>query len=393
VSEKPLTVFVGGPFSAAMRITPEGVEFDAHLRAAYESVHGHIRGLGFNLLSSHITDSFGAKFNECELVDRDNGWVSECDIYLALLPLDSAGNPYRSDGTYVEAGLAIAQRKRVLLVMEGRHHPAQSYYVRNLDCLPSVTILDWDDFMKDPASRLRAEAAGIAAVAGAGGVVREHTTDPEEVIARLGRQETVEEVEVNGVTFKVMPGVLSPKLSHAPDYLMANWEIKKGARVLDLGCGCGILGISALAQGAGSLVALDKNPQAVENTLLNLRSLGFESVATAKLSDTYNALAAEERFDIIILSPPYWDRPPRSPLANSCYDEDYRFLTGAIRGITRHLTKDGQVFIIFSNQGDVPRLVREIQRSGLFIERLIVHSPSSPNGHSRIFFELKMHSE
>lgn len=389
MSRRSITVFVGGPFSAAMRVTATGVDFDPRLRAAYETIHNHVRALGFTLLSSHITDSFGAAFEERELVPRDNNWVTECDLYLAILPLDSAGNPYRTDGTFVEAGLAIAHQKRVLFVMEGRNHPGQSYYVRNLDCVSTLKILEWDEFMSDPASYIKAEADNLAR-AGRAGSAREHTTDPEEVIARLERQEEIEEVVVNGLNFKVLPGVLSPKLSHAPDYLMADWVIRKGDRVLDLGCGCGILGISALKQGAGSLVALDKNPRAVENTSLNLSSLGLEKFGTVKLSDTYGALDGSERFDVILLSPPYWDRPPDSPLANSCYDEDYRFLTGAIRGAPRHLVKGGRVFIIFSNQGDVSRLVREIQSSGLLIERLIVHSPSSPGGHSRIFFELKM---
>jgi tRNA1(Val) A37 N6-methylase TrmN6 len=390
--KQPITVFVGGPFSAAMKITSDGMEFDARLRSSFETVHRHIREIGLRLLSSHITDSFGAKFEESELVLRDNTWVKECNIYLALLPLDSQGFPYRSDGTFMEAGIAIASGKRVVLVMEGPDHPSQSYYVRNTDAVPTVKIIEWNEFMADPVSILKEEVERIAD-APATGVQREHTTDPDDVIARLSLQSDVEEVIVNGTLFRVLPGVLSPKLSHAPDYLMANWSIKKGARVLDLGCGCGVLGISALVQGAGSLVALDKNPTAVENTLINIKEHGLEKVATARLSDIYGSLEPHERFDIILLSPPYWDRPAITHLANACFDQDYQFLTGAIRGIRNHLDKEGRVFVIFSNQGNVTKLVRDIQESGLLINQLIVHSPSIAGGHSRIFFELSLDSE
>lgn len=42
-----------------------------------------------------------------------------------------------------------------------------------------------------------------------------------------------------------------------------------GARVLDLGCGSGILGIAAARLGAGSVLGLDTDPIAVESTLAN----------------------------------------------------------------------------------------------------------------------------
>jgi len=41
------------------------------------------------------------------------------------------------------------------------------------------------------------------------------------------------------------------------------------ARVLDVGCGSGILGLAALALGAGRVEALDTDPVAVETTLAN----------------------------------------------------------------------------------------------------------------------------
>nr|WP_246788623.1 50S ribosomal protein L11 methyltransferase [Bradyrhizobium sp. CCBAU 53421] len=81
----------------------------------------------------------------------------------------------------------------------------------------------------------------------------------------------------------ILPGVLSPRLSHAPDALISKWHIESGATVLDLGCGSGVLGLAALRAGAEHLVALDINPQAVLTTKLNIERLGHSKQAEARL--------------------------------------------------------------------------------------------------------------
>ncbi|AEE13091.1 50S ribosomal protein L11 methyltransferase [Porphyromonas asaccharolytica] len=58
-------------------------------------------------------------------------------------------------------------------------------------------------------------------------------------------------------------------LEHLLDYDV------KGAQVIDMGCGTGILGIAALLLGAGSLVAIDTSSECVTNTRHNLQLNGF----------------------------------------------------------------------------------------------------------------------
>ena len=50
----------------------------------------------------------------------------------------------------------------------------------------------------------------------------------------------------------------------------------KGKRVLDVGCGTGILGIGAMLAGASHLTAVDIDNSSVENTIDNLRLNGIE---------------------------------------------------------------------------------------------------------------------
>ncbi len=78
-----------------------------------------------------------------------------------------------------------------------------------------------------------------------------------------------------------------------------------GARVLDLFCGTGALGIEAVSRGASEVVFVDKDYRSVSLTKDNLKTLGIEArVIKAPFEKALNALAGEQ-FDIIILDPPY----------------------------------------------------------------------------------------
>ncbi len=71
-----------------------------------------------------------------------------------------------------------------------------------------------------------------------------------------------------------------------------------GKRVLDVGCGTGILGIAALKGGCKCLTALDIDIDSVENTKENLalNGLGSQEVIEGDLSQ----LEANEQYDIIL---------------------------------------------------------------------------------------------
>jgi ribosomal protein L11 methyltransferase len=68
-----------------------------------------------------------------------------------------------------------------------------------------------------------------------------------------------------------------------------------GASVLDLGCGSGILGIAAAKLGAGDVVAIDNDPQAIKATLANAAA---NSVAIDAREGTLDT--ADQQFDIIV---------------------------------------------------------------------------------------------
>lgn len=79
------------------------------------------------------------------------------------------------------------------------------------------------------------------------------------------------------------------------DELMS--RIGGGERVLDVGCGSGVLGLCALRLGTGRLVAVDVKPEAVDATRRNAALNGVAAVTTA----TTAALGElDGAFDIIV---------------------------------------------------------------------------------------------
>lgn len=186
----------------------------------------------------------------------------------------------------------------------------------------------------------------------------------------------------------ILPGVLSPRLSHAPDALVSKWRIQSGATVLDLGCGSGVLGLAALRAGAERLVALDINPQAVLTTKTNIERLGYADQAEVRLSDVYSALQPQERFDLILFAAPYWNRKANDDLERSCFDEDHSTMASALGRAHNWLTANGLMYVVFSDQGDVGRVVNLIDESKLRVRNMHVFRPSIEGGHIRIIWEL-----
>lgn len=78
----------------------------------------------------------------------------------------------------------------------------------------------------------------------------------------------------------------------------------EGARVLDLFCGTGALGIEALSRGASEVIFVDSNVKSASLTKANLKNLGL--VAKVVTADASKVIKKSwGKFDLILLDPPY----------------------------------------------------------------------------------------
>lgn len=84
-----------------------------------------------------------------------------------------------------------------------------------------------------------------------------------------------------------------------------------GARVLDLFAGSGAAGIEALSRGATSVTFVDDDGKAIAAIEANLRSTGLASRGSAERIDALRyldrAAGSGERYDLVIVDPPYGD--------------------------------------------------------------------------------------
>ena len=113
--------------------------------------------------------------------------------------------------------------------------------------------------------------------------------------ARGRRLKELEGMETRPTTDRVKEGLFSA----------IQFEIE-GRRVLDLFAGTGQLGIECLSRGAASAVFVDRRADAVKLIRENLKLTELSDRARVVAGDSMEFLAAlKERFDIVLLDPPY----------------------------------------------------------------------------------------
>jgi len=171
----------------------------------------------------------------------------------------------------------------------------------------------------------------------------------------------------NDCAFYVSKDVYEP----AEDtFLLAeNLLVTKGDVVLDMGTGCGILGILA-AKKAREVIATDLNPHAVSCAKTNAK---LNKVATRMdiiLGDLFQPIKQNERFSLIIFNTPYLPSDPEEektwigrawaggPAGRRLID---RFISEA----PNYLNKNGMILLVQSSLSDIAETLHRLREARL----------------------------
>lgn len=171
----------------------------------------------------------------------------------------------------------------------------------------------------------------------------------------------------NDYAFYVSKDVYEP----AEDtFLLAeNLSVDENDVVLDMGTGCGILGI-LVAKKSEKVVATDLNPHAIDCAKMNAKLNKVADKMNILQSDLFQATKQNERFSLILFNAPYLP---------SNQDEEKTWIGRAWAGgptgrqlidrfvsdAPQYLNKNGRILLVQSSLSNVSETVHKFREAGL----------------------------
>jgi release factor glutamine methyltransferase len=155
--------------------------------------------------------------------------------------------------------------------------------------------------------------------------------------------------------------------------LIESLDVKQGEKVLEVGCGSGIVSIHCALNGC-AVTSGDINPKAVELTRRNFEANHLSSDVVE--TDVYSAI--EGRFDTIVFNLPYLPVDEEGLLAKawSGGPDGLGPLPKLLEEASEHLNKGGRVVVVVSSLMD-----------GAALHELLDQYDYRVIGESRMFFE------
>ncbi len=98
----------------------------------------------------------------------------------------------------------------------------------------------------------------------------------------------------------------SSKMREAMFNILSSMDILEDARVLDLCCGTGALGIEAISRGAKKVVFIDGSSDHLKLAWENICSIKEQDASVMLRASVENLPKAREKFTLAFLDPPYY---------------------------------------------------------------------------------------
>lgn len=185
-------------------------------------------------------------------------------------------------------------------------------------------------------------------------------------------EKDMKKISFNEYTFHVSKDVYEP----AEDtFLLAeNLVVDKNDVVLDVGTGCGILGILA-AKKARRVVVVDVNPHAVCCAKMNAELNGVAEKMETLRNDLFKAIKKNVKFDLIIFNAPYLPLEMREkknwierawaggPAGRQLIDQ---FILQA----PTYLKKGGKILLVQSSLSDVEETTQKLRERQFYVRVL-----------------------
>jgi methylase of polypeptide subunit release factors len=178
---------------------------------------------------------------------------------------------------------------------------------------------------------------------------------------------------IGGRDFIVWPGVFNPAVFRTGSYL-ANFVARtpllcaqaKGHSALDVGTGCGILGVFAAIRGY-RVTAIDVEPHAVSCARANAILNRVDEKMCVVEGDLF-APVQGQAFDVVLFSLPKFRGKPATSFERALKSPDVieRFAAG----LPLALKPDGIALFVLTSHGDPQGMLAALLRTGMAVERI-----------------------
>ncbi|MCJ7588234.1 MAG: tRNA (adenine(22)-N(1))-methyltransferase TrmK [Candidatus Aminicenantes bacterium] len=164
-------------------------------------------------------------------------------------------------------------------------------------------------------------------------------------------------VSVLGKTYEISEAVFNPKYYYTSEFMARHINAAPEDMVLDMGTGSGIQAVTA-AQRGGRVVAVDINPEAVKYAKKNVKFNGVEERVSVLQGDLFSPLSNDDRFDIILFTPPYLKGIARTNFDRALFDHNKTLALRFFEEAKRHLKENGYVQMVYSSIAEPEKILK-----------------------------------
>jgi len=195
--------------------------------------------------------------------------------------------------------------------------------------------------------------------------------------------------QVDGLSLRVAPEVFDPG-RHFSSKILARYLMQldlAGSRLLDMGTGSGIIGITAAQKGA-NVTAVDINPAAAQLAAVNAQTLRVAEKMRVFCGDLFTPIQDALPFDWIIFNPPFFPRPATRSLQAAYHaGEEYATITRFLQQAKNFLAPAGRLLLILSSDMNLFELQAMFDR----LNYRVAHCEIKPHLFEQ-FYLVQLHS-